>query len=186
MSHFSRLTDIVTCNLTALLAEAEDPQSTLREIISEMEEGMAGANRSAATAAANEERIRNELDEHREQITNWTNKAKDELSAGHEDRARQSLSRKQEIEDLIAGLEQHHKAAVATRDHMNTTLRALDARLADARRRQFEWDAGPETAARPTEESRESSSDFFSRSRTEQIDVELAALKRELEDESHD
>ena len=33
MTYFSRLTDIVTCNLTKLLAEADDPAVALQEII---------------------------------------------------------------------------------------------------------------------------------------------------------
>ena len=37
MPYFSRLTDIVTCNLTEILITAENPAVTLREILYEME-----------------------------------------------------------------------------------------------------------------------------------------------------
>ena len=37
MPHFSRLTDIITCNLTVILNESSDPAITLREIIDENE-----------------------------------------------------------------------------------------------------------------------------------------------------
>ena len=53
MTYFSRLTDIVTCNLTRLLAEADDTVAALQEIIAEMEAGMAGARRSMQTAQGN-------------------------------------------------------------------------------------------------------------------------------------
>ncbi len=43
--------------------------------------------------------------------------------------------RKKEVEALIAGLEQQRSAAVATCNHLKTTLAALEARLADAERR---------------------------------------------------
>ena len=62
MTYFSRLTDIVTCNLTRLLAEADDPVAALQEIIAEMEAGMAGARRSMQTAQGNEDRIRSEVE----------------------------------------------------------------------------------------------------------------------------
>ena len=62
MSYFSRLTDIVTCNLTQLLAQAEDPRAAISEIIQEMREGVAGAQRRVSTAVASEERLRLELE----------------------------------------------------------------------------------------------------------------------------
>lgn len=173
MTYFSRLTDIVTCNLTKLLAEADDPVAALQEIIAEMDAGMAGARRSMQTAQANEDRIRGEVEEHSRQITHWSEKAKEHLVAEAEDQARLALVRKREVEDLVAGLEQQLLAAEQTREHLATTFRALEARLAEARRRQQgvadgegspggDSDAGAESAA---------SSD---------IDDELAALKREL------
>ena len=42
MSYFSRLTDIVTCNLTEILARETDPLAAVGEIIAEMQEGLAG------------------------------------------------------------------------------------------------------------------------------------------------
>ena len=131
MRHFNRLTDIVTCSLTEILSSAADPQAALQEIIHEMEEGQAGANRSVATAQASVDRIERELQEHRSQIEQWTAKAKQELIAGAEDAARVALVRKTEVEDVVAGLEQQQQAAITTRDHLTTMQRAIDARLAE-------------------------------------------------------
>ena len=175
MSYFSRLTDIVTCNLSAILAEAADPATTLDEILVEMEEGLAGAQRSVATAAANAERLRNELETHQAQATRWREAARDALKQGREGEARTALGRKQEVDDVAAGLSQEYAAATATREHLATTGRALAARLADARRKRSEL-AGQVTAteapmllavAPPMADS--------------SIEDELAALKRELE-----
>ena len=173
MTYFSRLTDIVTCNLTKLLAEADDPVAALQEIIAEMDAGMAGARRSMQTAQNNEDRIRGEVEEHSSQITHWANQAKKYLVAGAEDQARLALVRKREMEDLVAGLEQQLQAAEQTRQHLATTFRALEARIAEARRRQQAGTADEESAdvASGTDSTSTASSD---------IDDELAALKREL------
>ena len=104
MSYFSRLTDIVTCNLTHLLENADDPIQEIEQIIAEMKEGLAGANRSVKTATSNERAIQQELDEHQQQIFQWKEAAKNALALGDEAEARNSLVRKQEIEDLKAGL----------------------------------------------------------------------------------
>lgn len=57
MSYFSRLSDIVTCNLSALLVDSDDPVATLTEIINEMQQGISGARRSVSTARDNVARI---------------------------------------------------------------------------------------------------------------------------------
>lgn len=135
MSYFSRLTDIVTCNLSALLAEAEDPAAALKEIIAEMREGLAGAQRSVATATASEGQLAEEIAAQRHDAAQWEERARSELTNNREDEARRCLVRRQEATDLLAGLEQQHRAALATKDHLATMLRALEARLAEALRR---------------------------------------------------
>lgn len=183
MSYFSRLTDIVTCNLTQLLKNAADPVIEIEQIIAEMKEGIAGANRSVKTAITNKQAIQKELQEHQEQITQWKEAAKNALAAGEEVEARNSLVRKKEIEDLMAGLEQQHEAALATCEHLTTTLHALEARLAEAKRKQLELtdsDGLSESPAQATSEAPASASSL-SPSRSEQIESELAALKRELD-----
>jgi phage shock protein A len=173
MTYFSRLTDIVTCNLTKLLAEADDPAAALQEIIAEMDAGMAGARRSMQTAQRNEDRIRSEVEEHSGQITHWSDKAKEHLVAGSDDQARLALVRKREVEDLVAGLEQQLVAAEQTREHLATTFRALEARLAEARRRQQGGADGEESAGGNSATASDSAA-------SSEIEDELAALKREL------
>ncbi|NOX55626.1 MAG: PspA/IM30 family protein [Planctomycetes bacterium] len=189
MPYFSRLTDIITCNLTQLLQKEADPDTALEQIICEMEEGLAGAKRSWNAARANEERLRNELEELRRQRDDWAEQARQAVAAGRENDARLALYRKNEVSDLIAGVEQQVEAAVATREHLTTTLRAIEARLADARRRQrdrrrrgeaasHQFPASGQTATVATaEESSELAAD---RSRAEQIERELEELKQSL------
>lgn len=176
MTYFSRLTDIVTCNLTAMLRASPDPAGTLAEIILEMEEGLAGARRSVATAAANAEKLRSEIDTLRGQVTAWREAARTALADGRESDARAAVSRKQEVEDVAAGLEQEYAAAVATRDHLETMLRALQGRLADARRKRLELAGG-------SDENEGEIPDGVTpdrKARTRAVEDELDALKREM------
>jgi len=178
MTYFSRLTDIVTCNLTELLKQAENPREAVAQIIKEMEEGLAGARRSVATATNHETRLFNEIAGHQEQILGWSDKARQQLLNHHETEARQCLLRKRELEDLIGGLQQQHQAAVATREHLSTMQRALEARHAEALRKQTallttgtsnlgETDTSPGSQPVPAD-------------RLGQVDDELAALRKEL------
>ena len=177
MAYFSRLTDIVTCNLTKLLEEADDPQAALAEIIAEMESGLAGARRSMKTAGEREASLVAEVEEHREKIDHWGGQARQSLQAGAEDQARLALVRKHEAESLVEGLEVELKAARETCAHLTRTYRALEARLNEAQRRQSSLPVDDADAAEeaPAETAREQDASLAS-----EIDDELAALKREL------
>ncbi len=88
--------------------------------------------------------------------------------------------RKQEMEDVVAGLEQQHAAAIATRDHLQTMLRALEARLTEARRklRQLEQGLTLESQSAELELEPEEESIDTDASRADQVEAELAALKK--------
>lgn len=182
MSYFSRLTDIVTCNLSDILAQEPDPRAAIQSIVREMEEGLAGAKRSVSTANGSVAKLNREIGEHQIQADQWMDQAKAELQKGNEAGARTALMRKQESEDVVAGLEQQHVAAIATRDHLQTMLRALEARLTEARRklRQLEQGLAEETPA--AERDIDSEEDFpeTNGSRADQVEAELAALKKLL------
>jgi phage shock protein A len=179
MTYFSRLTDIVTCRLTAILEKEADPQAAIAQIIREMEEGQQGARRSVTTSAAQAQRIADELRSHKKESEYWSTQAKKELAEGHEDQARAALTRKREIADVIAGLEDQHQAAVATHEHLMTMLRALEARLAEARRKQTAIAAGEASGAHVAGSDLDAPPALDDH-RAAEIEAELAALKAEL------
>jgi phage shock protein A len=183
MSYFSRLTDIVTCNLTQLLEEAPHPLAAMKEILAEMEEGLAGARRAVATATASVVRLEVELTEHEKRVAYWLARTKEELAADNENQARLALIRKREVEDLIAGLKQQLTAATATCAHLTTTQRALEARLAEATRKQQQLLLERTGAPWPTPsnaQGRSATPESPTHTREREIDAELESLKREL------
>jgi phage shock protein A len=184
MSFFSRLTDIVTCNLTELLADADDPRITLEEIIEEMRQGVASAQRTVKAAMQQEENLRVEVEEQKGQAEYWAQHARGELQQGDEEQARQSLRRKREVLDLVAGLEREHESARRTAEERVTTLHALEARLADAIRRRaaLGGDSGGAAAAAVAESNANRVEEPLSlnEERDDAIEAELAALRREI------
>jgi phage shock protein A len=131
MGIFARLSDIITSNINALLDRAENPEWMIAQIIREMEEGLASAKRYAA-----ERRIGRELEQNRLQAEHWKSKARQALTAEREDLARRALVRKMEHEDLVRSLESQHAQALQTCQNVRSALHALEARLAEARRKQ--------------------------------------------------
>ncbi|QDT32410.1 PspA/IM30 family protein [Thalassoglobus polymorphus] len=180
MPYFSRLTDIVTCNLTSILEQAVDKKAALEEIIFEMKEGVSGAERSVKTAGTNVSQLEVEIGEQRAAIGSWVQSAQEALAMNDEAKARQALERKHEVEDLIAGLEQQLEAAISTRDHLRTMMNALQARLADASRRLKMLSDGEDA----TEESQSSDSSAnleASPDRQGRVDQELEAMRKQME-----
>jgi phage shock protein A len=183
MSFFSRLSDIVSCKIDDLIGEQADPAAAMARIISEIEEGLAGAKRSVTAAGGSEERLKGELAERRQQAAWWGDKARQELAHDHEDAARQALMRKRETEDLAAGIEQQLAAATSTREHLSTTMRAIEARLSEARRKQQEFATIETSAPAASNATRPGGSALpasIDRARAAQIEAELDALRKEL------
>ena len=182
MPHFSRLTDIVTCSLTEILNSADDPQATLREVISEMQEGLSSARRVATTSAANRDRLQREVLQHQQQIENWMNQARTSLASGDENAARIALTRKVEVEDLIDGLRPELEAAESTYNNMLRIQKALEARYSEATRRMADLTGSSEDV--PLES--ETAVHAISQSQQEkscEVEAELEALRRQLNGE---
>ena len=172
MPHFTRLTEIVTCNLSALINSAEDPQAALEEIIVEIEEGIRGAERSVRTALNKVTEIECQIGEQQVQSGEWKTKAMQALENQREDLARHALSCRKQVENLITGLEQNLNAAISTRDHLKTTLHALQARHAEALRKRTR--SHEESPAAPYRD------EVFLIKTDHDVEDELAALRQEM------
>lgn len=181
MPHFSRLTDIVTCNLTEILQMSPDPAKTLQEIIQEMDEGLSACRRSVATSSGNYERLSKEISAHTEQVAEWIQQARQSLAGGNEAAARSALTRKVELEGLIDGLKPEMDAAYSTFQHMLRIQKALEARQSDAARRLAEL-KGEEPPEASKSESRIGDNDATARQKSEEIDAALDALRKELDE----
>ncbi len=179
MPYFTRLTDIVTCSLTEILNESGDAEVTLREVIREMEQGLSGARRSARTANNNRSRIQRDIEEHTAQMEQWVTRAREAVEASREDDAREALTRKVELEDLLDGLKPELDAAAKTHEHMLRIQKALEARHSEALRRLSEITGAPaeiqlesETAVHAVAQSQQD--------RQNEVEAELEALKKQL------
>lgn len=182
MAHFSRLTDIVTCNLTTLLTRNNNCAQFLEEVIREMDEGVAGAQRCVNTAISNVMRLEAEIAEQRSACQEWVCRAQEALRDQNDDQARLALERKYEVEDLIAGLEQQLQAAISTRDHLRTMQSAIQARRADALRRLEELRSGVSSTTTPATLS-SAAAPLSRATHVSRVDSELEELRRMIASE---
>ena len=105
MSIFSRLTDIVNANLTALLDRAEDPEKMARLMIQEMEDTLVEVRSAAVKAIADRKELGRRVADARLGLEDWERKAELAVAKGKEDLARAALFEKRRAADALRGLE---------------------------------------------------------------------------------
>lgn len=136
MGIFSRMTDIINSNLSALLDKAEDPEKMIRLIIQEMEDTLVEVRSSSARVLAERKAATRRLELVRADIEAWEDKAKLALGKGREDLARAALQEKQLLGEELAAVEAELEATDEHIGQLNEEIGQLQQKLSDARARQ--------------------------------------------------
>ena len=128
MGVFSRLSDIVNSNLSALLDRAEDPQKIVRLIIQEMEDTLVETRTAAARTIADRKDLARRIGELAAAGTDWQRKAELAVSRGRDDLAKLQ-AKLTEAKNKQKAFEIRH---VAARDQIRIRTQLHDSRLDEA------------------------------------------------------
>jgi phage shock protein A len=135
MGIFKRISDILAANFNEMVDNWEEPEKMLKQAIREMEQTIDESRRSVARAMASEKMVGKELAENERQAKEWEHRAVTAVGAGDDGLARKALSRKQEHEKVAAALADQYSASQEASQTMRRQLEAMQAKLADAKRR---------------------------------------------------
>ena len=119
-----------------MLDRAEDPEKMIKQMIAEMQEKIQEARNATAQAIAAEKRLKKEIDSNAQQLQDWRAKAEGAVQSDNDDLARKALMRKKEHEHILAGLQPQWESSKAAADDLKVQLQALEAKLAEAKRKQ--------------------------------------------------
>ena len=136
MSIFSRLTDIINSNISALLDKAENPEKMIRMVIQEMEDTLVEVRSSTARVMAEKKTLTRRLEQLRTQAEDWEYKAELALSKDREDLARAALVEKATIQSRVEITEADLFKLDETLDKLDGEINQLQDKLNDARARQ--------------------------------------------------
>jgi phage shock protein A len=136
MSIFSRLSDIINANINALLEKAEEPEKIIRLMIQEMEDTLVEVRSAAAKCIADRKEHRRHIDYLEREAAEWTRRAELAVRREREDLARAALSEKQGIADKIEQLNGEMALLEQQMTKFNDDITKLQAKLADAKKRQ--------------------------------------------------
>ena len=125
MSILKRFTDIMSCNINALLDKAEDPAKMVDQLIRNLNEDLNKVKAETASVMAEEVRAKREVDSCKADISKMLEYAKRAVDAGNDDDARQFLSKKARLSENLVNLEQRYGIAKANSDKMKEMHKRL-------------------------------------------------------------
>jgi phage shock protein A len=132
---FKRINDVISANINELIDRVEDPERMVKQIIREMEENISKAREGVVEALASEKQLQKELESNQNQVVEWLGKAQTALQHNNEELARAALARKKEHEAICKALEPSWLSAKNTSDKLKSQLKALEAKLEEAKRK---------------------------------------------------
>ncbi len=135
MSIFTKLSTVIKSNINDLISRAENPEKMLNQIILDMRDQLAKAKREVAAAIADERKLRAQLDDEVKQARQWEHRAMLAVKEDRDDLAKQALLRQQEHAERAATLEGTWRAQSAETDKLKGSLRQLNDKIEEAKRK---------------------------------------------------
>ena len=136
MSIFSRLSDIINSNISAMLDKAENPEKMIRMVVQEMEETLVEVRSGTAKVIAEKKTLTRRLEQLRKQASDWEAKAEMAVGKGREDLAKAALLEKFNFNSSAETTEKDLEKLDQTLDKLSVEIEQLQAKLNDARARQ--------------------------------------------------
>lgn len=135
MGIFGRVGTLLKANINDLVSKAEDPEKILNQLILDMKEQLIDAKKQVAVAIADEKRLKKQLDNELHMGREWEKKAMMAIRAGRDDLAKEALARKTEHDNLSSEYQGHWEAQKAAADKLRDSLRQLNAKIEEAKRK---------------------------------------------------
>ena len=133
MGIFTRVRDIISSNISAMLDKAEDPEKMVKLIIREMEDTLVEVKANCAGAMATKKRVRRDTETVLEHAKTWGSKAELAMDKGREDLAREALIEKKRYVERSESLEEELEQAKGLVTQYQNDIMQLEDKLNAAR-----------------------------------------------------
>jgi phage shock protein A len=133
MGIFSRLTDIVNANISALLDRAEDPEKMIKLMIQEMEDTLVEVRSTAVRTITEKKEIQRRLEQLATAEADWAEKAEFAISKGRDDLAKGALLAKRKLAETAKTLQGELKAVEEAMARHDEDLARLQSKLSEAK-----------------------------------------------------
>jgi len=133
MSILSRISDLISANVNAMLDKAEDPEKMANEYLRQLTNELYEVRTGVAAAMADETKLEQRRIASQAEVTQWESKAEAALRAGDEELARAALSRKVQAQKLAEQYLAQERAQEEQVNALQEALVQLETRIAEVR-----------------------------------------------------
>jgi phage shock protein A len=133
MSIFSRIRDLLSANINAMLDAAEDPEKMADEYLRQLNNELYEAKTSVAAAMADATKLNTKEAQYLAETEQWSNKAEAALRAGNEELAKAALGRKVHAQKLAQQYTEQSNAQDQQVEQLQQALVQLETRIAEVR-----------------------------------------------------
>ncbi len=136
MGIFTRVRDIISSNINAMLDKAEDPEKLIRLMIQEMEDTLVELRASCADAMATRKRVERAKEESIARAGQWEERAQLAVAKGREDLAREALLEKRRLQEQAGSFDKELAQCDALIEQYQDDIVQLEQKLNAAREKQ--------------------------------------------------
>jgi phage shock protein A len=136
MGIFTRVRDVISSNINAMLDKAEDPEKMIKMIVREMEDTLVEVKASCAGAMATKKKIARELTAVQARADEWAGKARLAVDKGREDLAREALLEKRRYLARVDALNEELAQCDSLVEQYQSDITQLEEKLTMAREKQ--------------------------------------------------
>lgn len=136
MSVFSRFSDIISANISALLDKAEDPQKMIRLIIQEMEDTLVEVRTQMAKSLADKRELSRVKAKRSQQLEDWQAKVRLALSKERDDLARAAIIEKNKLAKVVAAMAQDELIIDDNLAKLSSEVEKLEQKITETRAKQ--------------------------------------------------
>lgn len=136
MDIFSRLSDLLQSNLNDLIDRAEDPEKMVRQIIADMQTELNGAVQNYGKVRSSQILTEKKYQDALKVSQDWENKAKNALSQGDKELAKQALVRKVKADEEVSLYKEMYDSVSGQTEALKTQVETLRLKLDEAKSRQ--------------------------------------------------
>ena len=136
MGIFTRVRDIISSNINAMLDKAEDPEKMIKLMIREMEDTLIEIKASCAGSMAQKKKIGRQIEDVRAGEERWSERAHLAVDKGRDDLAREALVEKRRFTERVGTLEQELVQCESLVEQYQADIIQLEDKLASAREKE--------------------------------------------------
>lgn len=133
MSLLSRVRDLVSANLNAMLDKAEDPEKMVNEYMRQLQEQLYEAKTAVASAMADETKLHNKMVTFQTEADQWQSKAESAVRASDDELAKAALGRKANAQKMADTYRQQYEQQDEQVEQLQKALVSLESRLSEAK-----------------------------------------------------